>query len=127
MPFPSLLHSIYIFKYVFDCEVIFCLFFGVQDEHFGIVPLEAMAAQKPVIACNSGGPIETIKHDITGFLCHPSPKEFALAMSKLINNPGLPERMGKDARNHVMDKFSTRIFGQQLNRYVLDLYHRRIE
>ncbi|BBH03001.1 UDP-Glycosyltransferase superfamily protein, partial [Prunus dulcis] len=40
-----------------------------QDEHFGIVPLEAMAAHKPVIACNSGGPVETVKDGATGFLC----------------------------------------------------------
>ncbi|KAK9024475.1 hypothetical protein V6N11_004635 [Hibiscus sabdariffa] len=38
-----------------------CVLYTPTDEHFGIVPLEAMAANKPVIACNSGGPVETIK------------------------------------------------------------------
>ncbi|KAE8723475.1 hypothetical protein F3Y22_tig00012370pilonHSYRG00058 [Hibiscus syriacus] len=38
-----------------------CVLYTPTDEHFGIVPLEAMAAKKPVIACNSGGPVETIK------------------------------------------------------------------
>ncbi|KAF3790598.1 piccolo protein [Nymphaea thermarum] len=28
-----------------------------------------MAAQKPVIACTSGGPVETIRHAASGFLC----------------------------------------------------------
>ncbi|KAK8647813.1 hypothetical protein V6N13_121540 [Hibiscus sabdariffa] len=32
-----------------------CVLYTPTDEHFGIVPLEAMAANKPVIACNSGG------------------------------------------------------------------------
>jgi len=44
------------------------------NEHFGIVPLEAMAMKKPVIACNSGGPKETIIHGETGLLCEDSPK-----------------------------------------------------
>ena len=37
-------------------------------EHFGIVPLEAMAAGVPVIAMASGGPLETVKNGETGYL-----------------------------------------------------------
>ncbi|EME26629.1 alpha-1,3/alpha-1,6-mannosyltransferase [Galdieria sulphuraria] len=44
------------------------------DEHFGIVPLEAMAMKKPVIAHNSGGPKETIIDGETGLLCEDSPE-----------------------------------------------------
>jgi len=36
------------------------LIYTPTNEHFGIVPLEAMYMEKPVIACNSGGPTETI-------------------------------------------------------------------
>ena len=53
------------------------------DEHFGIVPLEAMAAGRPVIASNSGGPLETVVHKSTGFLCQPQPEHFAQAMAAL--------------------------------------------
>ncbi|XP_042458175.1 alpha-1,3/1,6-mannosyltransferase ALG2-like [Zingiber officinale] len=98
-----------------------------KDEHFGIVPLEAMAAKKPVIACNSGGPLETIKHEVTGFLCEPTPFEFAQAMSKLLSDSETAARMGEEARNHVTKKFSTETFGEQLNHYVLDIHHHRIE
>ncbi|CAN6694223.1 unnamed protein product [Malus baccata var. baccata] len=49
------------------------LYSKMQDEHFGIVPLEAMAAHKPVILCNSGGPVETVKNGETGFLCDCNP------------------------------------------------------
>ncbi|KAF7141026.1 hypothetical protein RHSIM_Rhsim06G0208700 [Rhododendron simsii] len=45
-----------------------CVLYRPKDEHFGIIPLEAMAAYKPVIACNSGGHVETIKNGVTGFL-----------------------------------------------------------
>lgn len=32
-----------------------------QNEHFGIVPLEAMYMRRPVIATNTGGPLETVR------------------------------------------------------------------
>ncbi|KAI9403254.1 hypothetical protein POPTR_001G393000v4 [Populus trichocarpa] len=56
--------------------------------------LEAVAAHKPVIACNSGGPVETVKDGETGFLCNPTPEEFSLAMAKLIQDPQMASRMG---------------------------------
>lgn len=98
-----------------------------QDEHFGIVPLEAMAAQKPVIGCNSGGPIETIKHGVTGYLCDPTPREFSTAMAKFIQDPQMAERMGIDARRHVVESFSTTIFGQRLNQYLVDVAQNKID
>ncbi|OIT00178.1 hypothetical protein A4A49_59869 [Nicotiana attenuata] len=94
---------------------------SLTDEHFGIVPLEAMAAYKPVIACNSGGPVESVKHGVTGFLCDPSPREFSLAMANLIQDPHMAEKMGLDAHEHVTESFSTKIFGQHLNRYLVDV------
>lgn len=80
-----------------------------------------MAAYKPVIGCNSGGPVETIKDGVTGFLCQPTPREFSLAMAKLLRNPQMAVSMGGKAREHVSESFSTRIFGRRLNRYVIDV------
>jgi hypothetical protein len=37
-----------------------CLLYTPANEHFGITPLEAMYCSRPVIAVNSGGPLETI-------------------------------------------------------------------
>lgn len=42
------------------------LFPGIED--FGIVPVEAMAAGKPVLAYAKGGALETVKHGETGIL-----------------------------------------------------------
>ncbi|KAH0855403.1 hypothetical protein HID58_008043 [Brassica napus] len=78
----------------------------LPDEHFGIVPLEAMAAYKPVIACNSGGPVETIKNGVTGYLCELTPEDFSSAMAKFIESPELAKGMGSEARKHVVETFS---------------------
>ncbi|XP_071725929.1 uncharacterized protein [Rutidosis leptorrhynchoides] len=101
-----------------DC---LCVMYTPKDEHFGIVPLEAMAAYKPVIACNSGGPVETVKDGETGFLCDPTPQSFSSAMAKFLKDPSLAERMGANARTHVATRFSTKTFGNQLNQYIMDL------
>ncbi|KAJ8434968.1 hypothetical protein Cgig2_027811 [Carnegiea gigantea] len=98
-----------------------CVLYTPTDEHFGIVPLEAMAAYKPVIACNSGGPTETIKHEVTGYLCDPSPEEFSAAMLKTHSRTHISRKLGREARQHVIESFSTKVFGQHLNQYVLSV------
>lgn len=60
-----------------------CVLYTPENEHFGIVPLEAMAAGRPVVACDSGGPKETVVDGTTGFLCPPEPAAFAAAMARL--------------------------------------------
>nr|KAJ0196829.1 hypothetical protein LSAT_V11C700382260 [Lactuca sativa] len=98
-----------------------CVIYTPKDEHFGIVPLEAMAAHKPVIACNSGGPVETVIDGETGFLCDPTPQGFSSAMAKFLENPRLAETMGAKARAHVSGTFSTMTFGERLNQYLVDV------
>ncbi|KAI4238233.1 MAG: hypothetical protein L6R40_005773 [Gallowayella cf. fulva] len=44
------------------------LVYTPTNEHFGIVPLEAMLAGVPVLAANSGGPLETVLESQTGWL-----------------------------------------------------------
>lgn len=55
-----------------------------QHEHFGIVPLEAMAWGKAVVACDSGGPKESVVLGRTGLLCEPTAAAFADAMRQLL-------------------------------------------
>lgn len=42
-----------------------------ENEHFGIVPLEAMLAGIPVLVTNTGGPLETIYDGRIGWLRSP--------------------------------------------------------
>jgi len=56
-----------------------CLLPGVED--FGIVPLEAQACGRPVVAVNKGGATETVRHGITGHLVdRPTPESFGSAI-----------------------------------------------
>ncbi|XP_004711130.1 alpha-1,3/1,6-mannosyltransferase ALG2 isoform X1 [Echinops telfairi] len=95
-----------------------CVLYTPSNEHFGIVPLEAMYMQCPVIAVNSGGPLESILHNVTGFLCEPDPVRFSEAMAKFIHQPSLRATMGLAGRARVQEKFSSEAFADQLYRYV---------
>jgi len=82
-----------------------------EREHFGYVPLEAMAAGRPVVAVAGGGPAETVLDGETGRLCPPTPAAFADAMAALITDSPLAERLGRAGRVHVARAFSRDAFG----------------
>ena len=80
------------------CAVVYPPF----NEDWGLVPLEAMACGKPVIALNRGGPVETVVDGETGFLADPAPEAFADAMERLADDPELPRRMGARGRQRAL-------------------------
>ena len=90
-------------------------------EHFGIVPLEAMAAGRPVVAVDDGGPKETVKHGATGWLCAAEPAAFAAAFASVAakEKSGELRRMGEAARAHVTKSFSLDAFGEKLEGHLL--------
>ncbi|KAM9783045.1 alpha-1,3/1,6-mannosyltransferase ALG2 [Neosynchiropus ocellatus] len=90
-------------------------------EHFGIVPVEAMYCCCPVIAVNSGGPLESVGNGETGLLCEPTAQSFSQAMEKLVMDPVLRRKMGQAGRKRVQDKFSLQAFSDQLHGYILKL------
>jgi glycosyltransferase involved in cell wall biosynthesis len=57
------------------------------DEDFGLTPVEAMAAGKPVVAVGEGGYLETIKPEVTGELVEPDVKDIIKAIVKVSKNP----------------------------------------
>ena len=102
-----------------------CVVYTPDNEHFGFVPVEAMAAGRPVVAVDSGGPRETIQHAHTGLLCRPTPQAFAEALVRLIANPVAAERMGQAGRLHVARHFSRAAFGTRLEAIVQELVAHR--
>lgn len=105
----SLLHA---------CNV---LLYTPDREHFGIVPIEAMYMERPVIAVASGGPMETVEHGKTGFLCQPIPEMFAKAMLSLMRDPKLMNAFGEAGKKRVKEKFSFESFTEKLDTVVKSL------
>ncbi|XP_053203393.1 alpha-1,3/1,6-mannosyltransferase ALG2-like [Panonychus citri] len=85
-----------------------------ENEHFGIVPLEAMYMGRPVIACNSGGPLETVRDGETGYLCRPEASHFAEKMYNFVTDKSLSREMGREGREHVKKNFSIQRFDEQI-------------
>jgi len=84
-------------------------------EGFGLVAAEAMACGKPVIASNTGGLPEIIDDRETGFLVQPEdPVAMAEALTELIDNPALREKLGAAGRRKVGEKFSFTTFARQI-------------
>jgi alpha-1,3/alpha-1,6-mannosyltransferase len=91
-----------------------CVVYTPEDEHFGYVPVEAMAAGRPVIAVNSGGPAETVVHGSTGLLCPPRPDAFAAALARVLGDPAAAAAMGQAGRVRVRERFSRLAFARGL-------------
>lgn len=76
-------------------------------ETFGLVALESMLMQRPVIASNLGGLPEVISNGETGILVKPKdPIALCAAMQHLLSQPEKLIRMGMCARLQATEKFS---------------------
>ncbi|XP_028411562.1 alpha-1,3/1,6-mannosyltransferase ALG2-like [Dendronephthya gigantea] len=98
-----------------------CLIYTPTNEHFGIVPIEAMYMRRPVIAVNTGGPLETVIHGGTGFLCEPNKKAFSDAMQTVMEKLDLAKTLGEKGRDHVIGNFSFDAFSRNLDNIVMSL------
>ncbi len=80
-------------------------------EAFSMTILEAMASEKSVIAPASGGPLEMLKHDISGILVEKmNPENLAAAMKFLICNPAKRSAIALAARVEAQMRFTQEMF-----------------
>ncbi|XP_046686184.1 LOW QUALITY PROTEIN: alpha-1,3/1,6-mannosyltransferase ALG2-like [Homalodisca vitripennis] len=98
-----------------------CLLYTPSNEHFGIVPLEAMYSQKAVIAVNNGGPVETVVDGETGFLCEASEESFSSAMAVCVKDINVTRSLGMAGRKRFEEKFSFAAFQNNLNEIVQNI------
>jgi len=76
-------------------------------EPFGIINLEAMACETPVVASRVGGIREVVVDDETGFLVPPGdPVRLGRAITKVLEDPALARRLGKAGRRRVLSQFT---------------------
>ncbi|MEO6095608.1 MAG: glycosyltransferase family 4 protein [Fibrobacteria bacterium] len=93
-----------------SCDV-FCLPAIVdsqgETEGLGVVLLEALNYARPVVASNVGGIPDIIRHERTGLLCpEKDPEALAAAILRLLKDPGLGERLGRQGCDLVRTEFS---------------------
>jgi len=94
------------------------LVYTPRNEHFGIVPLEAMLAGTPVLAANEGGPTETVVTGQTGWLRDVKKVQDWTEVMRIALEDGDGEErlreMGKWGRERVISEFSQEKMAERL-------------
>jgi len=87
-----------------------------SSESFGLVALEAMSAEVPVVASNVGGLPEVVEHGVTGFLHDPGHiAGLVSSVLRLLGNESLRRTMGRRARRVARERFGT---DEMVGRYI---------
>jgi glycosyltransferase involved in cell wall biosynthesis len=80
------------------------------EEDFGMVPVEAMASGRPVVAYGRGGATETVKEGVTGTFFHEQSAEaIAAAVERLAQMPLDPAKIADHASLFGKEPFLTRM------------------
>ncbi len=83
-------------------------------EPFGIINLEAMSCEVPVVASAVGGILEVVVPEETGILVEPAnPQQIAEAVNRLLKDESLRRKMGRAGRERVEKYFSWTYIAQQ--------------
>jgi glycosyltransferase involved in cell wall biosynthesis len=89
-----------------------CLLHPMAGEHFGIVPVEAMARARPVLAVAGAGPDETVVDGVTGALRSQDTAAFAEVLAAWALAPGRMRALGAAgparARDFSLENFAAR-------------------
>jgi len=87
------------------------------EEPFGLVPIEAMAHGRPVVASCRGGTRETVVHGETGLLVDTlDPVAMADAMLALWNDPPRCGRLGAAGRERYLEHFTLEHFVERFEK-----------
>jgi glycosyltransferase involved in cell wall biosynthesis len=90
---------------------------SVEAEPFGLVPVEAMAAGRPVVASRCGGIPESVRDGVTGFVVPPGdPVALADALAAIVGDADLARRMGEAGRERAVATFRLQRYLEVLER-----------
>jgi glycosyltransferase involved in cell wall biosynthesis len=90
-----------------------------DSEGLGSGALLAMSAGVPVIASKVGGLLEVIRDGENGILVPNESTAIAAALKRLVASPDLTGRLGRAARQTVMDRFTV----DQMVRHTMEVYN----
>jgi len=91
------------------------LAFPSHAEAFGVVLIEAMAMQKPVVSTNCDGVVDIVVNGVTGISVPPKDAlAFAGGLERLIGDGVLRQRMGEAGRARVLEMFDRNVQLQRL-------------
>jgi FkbM family methyltransferase len=103
-----------------SCDI-FCA--PSRYESFGLMNVEAMMFSRPVVSCRVGGIEEVVVDGETGILVEPDDAEqLQQALRRLVDEPGLRDRMGAAGRRRYEAEFTSEVAVQR----ILDLFARTI-
>ncbi len=80
--------------------------YAPYHEPFGLVPLEAMACETPVVGVREGGVIETVVDGETGWLVDRDANAFAVAIQEALAGSATRRERGRAGRAHVLRSWS---------------------
>jgi glycosyltransferase involved in cell wall biosynthesis len=86
-------------------------------EPFGIVALEGMAAEVPIVVSQVGGLTEFVEHDRTGVLVHPrNPESIAWGIEHILSNPGHARWLTHNAKEVVQKTYGWEAIAKRTSR-----------
>jgi glycosyltransferase involved in cell wall biosynthesis len=97
------------------CKGIICT---AMDEDFGMTPLEAMAAGKPVVAIQEGGFLESVVDEVTGRLVEATPEGIIGGMQEISERGGDYYR---DACRKRAEQFDVPVFAGKIREVIRDV------
>jgi len=103
----------------------FALIHPMTGEHFGIVPIEAMAHALPVLAVNRGGPCETVVDGETGALRPPEAEAFSVVMAEWLRAPAHAIKLGQAGRKRAQERFGHGRFAAEMSAAAEEAISRR--
>ncbi len=97
-----------------------------HEEPFGLVLVEAMASEKPVVAIDGGGVPEIITSGLDGYLVpREAPGAMAEAVQRLLCDPSHAREVGVAGRRRVLGAFTPEIQADAMLRVYQDVLGRR--
>jgi rhamnosyl/mannosyltransferase len=99
-------------KRLFHSAQVFAFPSVTEAEAFGIVQIEAMAAGLPIVNTHLATTVPLVaRHDLEALTVPPNdPQALSQALSRLLNEPALAERLGAAGRQRAISEFDQLVF-----------------